>query len=205
MPIACSNRLREFLGALGQHRYRGIVAITLNNNLYLFDCYLWVLWCLRCSLSVRGSCCHKIIARLRSRKYWGGCLCSSQRLSGNDLLWKYLGLRRCYARLLLYHEHGWRLRHLVVIWPSGFASFALRWPLVVISVVGIVCRDSVRASTCTASCPLLLWFWSLWTSLDVGLRLLLAISIICLWSKVFDSLLWYGTLWCCFLIFLSLS
>ena len=193
MSITCSDR------------HWGIAIIALNYNLYLFDGNLWVLWCLRCSLGTRGSSSNQIVARLRSGENRGGCLCCSQRLVGNDLLRKYLRLRWCYTRLLLYHEHGWRFRHLVIVWPGSFTSFALRWPLIISCIVVIASWNSMRASTCSTPRPLLLCFCSFRTSLDVSLRLLLSISVIWLRSQIFDSLLWNGTLWCCLLIFLRLS
>ena len=170
MSVACSDR------------YWSICTIALNDNLYLLDCNLWVLWCLRCSLGASCSCYNQIAARLRGRDAWCSVLCSSQRLSGDDLLRKYLGLRWCYARLLLYHEHGWRLHSLVIFRSCRFTSFALRGPFIIISVVVIVCVNPMRASTCSTSSPLLLTFCSLRTSLDVSLRLLLAITIIWLGS-----------------------
>ena len=163
--------------------YWGITTIALYDYLNLFNGNLWILLCLGCSLGVRSSRWNQIVARLRSREDWRGGLRSSQRLIRDNLLRKYLGLRWCHTRLLLYHEHGRWLCHLVIVWPCRFTSFALRWTFVIISVVGIACRDPMRASTCSASRPLLLSFSCFRTSLDVCLRLLLlALSIIWLRS-----------------------
>ena len=192
LSIACTDR------------YWSIATVILNDNLHLVDGNLWIHWCLCSSRCIWCPHWNQSVARLRCREHWSDGLSSCQGLRGDDLLRKYLWLRWCHARLLLYHEHSRWLHHLVILWLSGFASFAWRWSFIIIDIGIVGCRDPMRASSCAAPRTLFMCLWCLWTSLVAILRLLLAVTIIGFGSQTLNSLLRYGTLRCRLLIFLRL-